>query len=307
MDWCPVEWPPRPKQGEIAVTKRKQSGKRAALAGFVGVFILLIMVTAVFGYAWWSERLNITTNASGYVLETILGQKPVTVSVDGKTMNTKTKGKDVRQVLDELGINLNRNDLVNPALSALITRDMAIKVTRVDIKTEHLEAPIAFSVNRVANPNLAKGITQNIRNGKEGLEQQTWQIRYEDGEEVSRTCVARETITGAENGLIHYGTQDTISRGGQTLRFSEAKDMLATAYTYTGYNTATGIPPAPGVAAVDPKVIPLGTRLYIEGYGKATALDTGGSIKGNRIDLFYETNEQAVNWGVRKTKVYVLD
>jgi 3D (Asp-Asp-Asp) domain-containing protein len=59
--------------------------------------------------------------------------------------------------------------------------------------------------------------------------------------------------------------------------------------------------------AVDPRVIPLGTRLYIDGYGYATAEDIGGAIKGNRIDLFFESNRDCDRWGLRRTKVYILD
>ena len=70
--------------------------------------------------------------------------------------------------------------------------------------------------------------------------------------------------------------------------------------------TASGTKARPGVVAVDPSVIPLGTRLYVEGYGFAVAEDTGGAIKGNRIDLFYENRKQALNYGMRKVKVYIL-
>ena len=91
--------------------------------------------------------------------------------------------------------------------------------------------------------------------------------------------------------------------------------MEATAYTdditsqgkWVG-QTATGMKPQVGVVAVDPKVIPLGTKLYVEGYGEAIAGDTGGAIKGNRIDLFMATRGQAMKYGRRKNvKVRILD
>jgi 3D (Asp-Asp-Asp) domain-containing protein len=88
--------------------------------------------------------------------------------------------------------------------------------------------------------------------------------------------------------------------------------MVATAYTAdsaqavpTG-RTATGIPATYGVVAVDPRVIPLGTRLFIEGYGTAIAADTGGSIVGNRIDLCMDSYQRAILWGRQPVKVYVL-
>jgi len=78
-------------------------------------------------------------------------------------------------------------------------------------------------------------------------------------------------------------------------------------FTYTGNKTATGTWPKIGVAAVDPKVIPLGTMLYVEGYGYARAEDTGGLIKGDRIDLFFETEQECIEWGRKNVKVRIVE
>ena len=83
--------------------------------------------------------------------------------------------------------------------------------------------------------------------------------------------------------------------------------MVATAYTHTGYRTATGTWPSRGTIAVDPKVIPLGTRLYVDGYGEGVAVDTGGLIKGARIDVFMETRDEAILWGKRPVEVKILE
>ncbi len=88
--------------------------------------------------------------------------------------------------------------------------------------------------------------------------------------------------------------------------------VRATAYTSDprengGWNvTAIGTKIRRGVIAVDPRVIPLRTRVYVEGYGFATAEDTGGAIKGNRIDVVMDTKRQSRNWGVRNVKIYIL-
>lgn len=99
----------------------------------------------------------------------------------------------------------------------------------------------------------------------------------------------------------------TVSRSGEHVRYTKEYQMLATAYTHTGNPTASGVWPQVGVAAVDTNVIPMGTRLYVEGYGYATALDRGGAIKGHRIDLFMDTESQALQWGAQKVKVYIVD
>ena len=81
----------------------------------------------------------------------------------------------------------------------------------------------------------------------------------------------------------------------------------ATAYTWTGYRTATGPWPSRGMVAVDPRVIPLGTELYIEGYGPAVAADTGGAIRGQRIDLYMDTKHECLQWGRRQVEVRVIE
>lgn len=114
----------------------------------------------------------------------------------------------------------------------------------------------------------------------------------------------------------------TPSRGGN-IRYSNLMRMRATAYTAdyasTGKNpgdygfgiTATGTVARRNYGgyssiAVDPRVIPLGTKMYVEGYGYAIAEDTGGAIKGNKIDLFFDSNSEVYNWGVRTVNVYIL-
>ena len=87
----------------------------------------------------------------------------------------------------------------------------------------------------------------------------------------------------------------------------EPMTFTATAYTWTGYRTATGTWPSRGTVAVDPRVIPLGTELHIEGYGAAVAADTGGAIQGQRVDLYMDTEHECWQWGRRKVEVRVLE
>ena len=82
--------------------------------------------------------------------------------------------------------------------------------------------------------------------------------------------------------------------------------MEATAYTWTGNRTATGTWPSRGTVAVDPNVIPLGSELYVEGYGPAVAADTGGDIKGQRVDLYMDSYEEAIQFGRREVQVEVV-
>jgi 3D (Asp-Asp-Asp) domain-containing protein len=85
---------------------------------------------------------------------------------------------------------------------------------------------------------------------------------------------------------------------------SEYVVMEATAYTHTGNKTFTGTVPKVGTIAVDPKVIPLGTRLYVEGYGYGIAEDIGSKVKGNIIDVFLDTYNEAIRWGTEFCRIH---
>ncbi len=129
---------------------------------------------------------------------------------------------------------------------------------------------------------------------------------------------AEVSIPNAENESIEYVGNSGIEEKVQPLYYDDygygdyaaVMTMEATAYLPTdgdGYGiTATGIPATYGVAAVDPSIIPLGSRLYIPGYGEAIAADTGGAIIGNRIDLCMESYDECMEFGRRNVTVYIL-
>jgi len=83
-------------------------------------------------------------------------------------------------------------------------------------------------------------------------------------------------------------------------------EMIATVYALPGLPTAIGIPAGNGVVAVDPRVIPLGTHVWIDGYGEAVAGDTGGFIQGHRVDLGMESEKDALRFGVQPVAVFIL-
>lgn len=92
-----------------------------------------------------------------------------------------------------------------------------------------------------------------------------------------------------------------------TSRFKHKKKMTVKAYAYTGHTmTASGMSARRGRIAVDPRVIPLGSYVWVQGYGFATAADTGGNIKGKTVDLFMDSESQCYNWGVRYKTLYIL-
>ncbi|MEG6521308.1 3D domain-containing protein [Desulfotomaculum sp. 1211_IL3151] len=310
MNWCPVEWPTQTPRPTLAGLEAKQSSKKAAKAALIGISVLIVMTLVVLGFALWSEKITIPkmmVEVKGFVNELVTGGIPVHLQVAGKSEVVRTSSRDVKELLKEQGIQLKPEDIVLPALTTKLEKNIYIEVIRVDVKKEYNNRAIPFQAERLANPQMDRGIVKKVKEGKEGLQREIWAVRYENGIEVARNCESKEVIAWPINSMTQYGTLSMVNRGGQDLRFNRAVEMLATGYTYTGKNTASGIPPSSGIAAVDPAVIPLGTRLYVEGYGKAIARDTGGAIKGNRIDLFYESENEALAWGKRNTRVYVLE
>ncbi len=247
-----------------------------------------------------------TPLASGMVV-TVNRAADVSIRVDGQELAMRTQCRTVDGLLKEAAVELGPEDEVSPARDEAVTQGMNIVVSRIVNKTESKEAVLGFETNTKYTVNLPQGATRIAQEGREGLGRQTWNIKYKDGIEVARQLVSSETIIAPVNKLVMVGSGMVVSRGGEDIRYSEAVDMLASAYTYTGNNTSYGVAPYYGVAAVDPNYIPLGTELYVEGYGYATALDVGSSITGNRIDLFFESYNDAMSWGVRNVKVYIID
>lgn len=247
--------------------------------------------------------------------------------VDGTDeRNVLTAEENVKDLIESLNIQLNEDDKIEPMLEEPIREGDIVKITRVtrEVVVETQELP--FQTVFKNNNGLEKGKTQKVQEGKKGLKEVTLEVLYEDGMEVSKEIVDEKIIESAVNEIVEKGTLALVATSrGNTARYSQMLTMTATAY-HAGYSstgkkpgdkyygiTASGTQVRPGVVAVDPKVIPLGTKLYIEStdgtadYGFASAEDTGGSIKGNKIDLFFQTPEEVRKFGRRTVKVYVLE
>ena len=131
-------------------------------------------------------------------------------------------------------------------------------------------------------------------------------ISYHGSELVDTQFVEKKVVTAAQDKIVEVGPKNVVNG----MSYSKAISAKVTAYTpydagCTGI-TATGTKAGYGTVAVDPRVIPLGSKVYIPGYGTAIAADTGGAIKGNRVDVCYGSKSEAYGWGVRNATVYVL-
>jgi 3D (Asp-Asp-Asp) domain-containing protein len=126
-----------------------------------------------------------------------------------------------------------------------------------------------------------------------------------DAAQITRLETLAEAARARSEALtVPQHTLSAASGAGSAPAGPGAVTVVATGYCLSG-RTATGIPAGWGVAAVDPSVIPLGTRITVPGYGEAVAADTGGAIQGGRVDLWFPTCAQAGGWGTRSVTIVV--
>lgn len=254
-------------------------------------------------------RLSTKNLADGSTIS-VYRAVPVTVTYQGKTEVIVTGKPTVGELAESLGMNMENTKLV-PEGQNKIEADMfiqAITLTQKEVERDMVER---FTVIRQPDSTLEKGVERVIEEGQDGVKTVVARIHYADGVEVSAEQLSEKIKEPPKPQVVHVGTRDVVDTSRGSMRFSRVMAMEASAYLPTDGSvegiTATGVPARRGIVAVDPDVIPLGTRLYVQGYGLATAADVGGAIVGNRIDLCMENDSEAWRFGRRSVKVYILD
>ncbi|MHB8172181.1 MAG: ubiquitin-like domain-containing protein [Thermincolia bacterium] len=231
----------------------------------------------------------------------------VKVLADGKIKEIKTPKTTVRKILEKAEVKLGQKDKVSPALTATTAPGTEIKVIRVAEKLQKVDSQVPFLVERQKDNKISRGIKKLIQQGQPGVRQKVIRITYENGNPVKKEVVSEQIVKKPVPQIVAVGTLTVVSRGGSSFSSSQSMVVTSTAYTHTGNRTATGRKTTRGIVAVDPNVIPLGTRMYVEGYGDAVAADIGSAIKGNKIDVFMETEAEAIQWGRRRVNIHIKD
>ena len=227
-----------------------------------------------------------------------------------------SQAETLEAALLEAGYRFGPDDRVEPALSVAVTNDMVARIVRVTGQAFFEREDVIHITVFSPDDSLTGPQTRRIE-GHDGVRIMEYEIVIEDGVEIERVFVAESFDPEPVNTVIYYSASAVNSTdAADNLKVASTMRMYATWYnaassgkpaTHPAYGiTRSGVPLTKGIVAVDPNVIPLGTRLYVPGYGFAVAGDTGGGIIGDRIDMGYPDGV-AVDWHTGWVDVFILE
>lgn len=256
--------------------------------------------------------------------------KPVTVTVGDRAVALRVVGDTVADALVAAGSTPGDALLVTPDVSTLLAPGMRI-VARSRWNVRRVEPyPVAFHTLVKEDPSLPDGSRTVIQEGRTGRGERVYSVHIEEGRPVTRSLKSDSVVLAPRERIIAVGTDSAPHYIGSytrsPLRFAsymptapaqvspppargDRLEMLVTAYSAghgSGDYAYSGLLCRQGVIAVDPDVVPLGTRLYVPGYGFGLAADTGGAIKGRHIDICFDHESQCEDWGQRTLTVTII-
>jgi resuscitation-promoting factor RpfB len=222
----------------------------------------------------------------------------VTIVSGNRVIATRTSAIDVASLLATQNIHLGRYDSVEPQLDEAVPADGTVRILHY-LKWQRVEHRLiaAPTIQRV-DLSVTPGASKTLQKGAAGERDVMVSFVQRGDGNIHATVLGSHLVRAPRPRIVEVGAR-------------EALHMVATAYSpYCGGGcrgvTATGTRAGRGIVAVDPRIIPLGSRLYIPGYGYAVAGDTGGAIIGARIDLGMDTDRECMNFGRREVIVYRL-
>lgn len=270
--------------------------------------------------------------------------KTVIINLDGVPRMINTDKETVGELMNTLDDVVSADYVLQGDINknTELTKNMVIDLTSITEKKTTKTETIAYDTEIRENPNLEEGKENVLQEGENGELAIITKENYSGAELISSEVVEELVTKQAKNKIIERGTKkkevvipvvterkkekepaksvsttstqstntNNVASVPASVKTGTSLNVVATGYTpgdpgCTGI-TYTGTKASRGTIAVDPTVIPFGTKLYIPGYGYGEAADTGGAIKGNKIDLCYDTRTEALNWGIRSITVYVV-
>lgn len=244
--------------------------------------------------------------------------RAASIVVDGHTIKTRTRSANVAGLLAQEGVQLEGKDYTAPVATNPVVDGIQVNVTRVREVFVTETQTLAFETRWLPNPDMEIDTRSTPQTGATGAKDRLFKSVYENGKLISRGLEREWIAKPPQDKIINYGTKivvrDLTLPDGRVVQYWRLLRMLATSYTaatsgkprtHPEYGlTFLGLTAGRGIVAVDPRVVNLRSDVYIPGYGLALAGDTGGGIKGRRIDLgFPEAN---LDWWYRWVNVYLL-
>lgn len=260
---------------------------------------------------------------------TVRRSQTIYINYCGEELTATSHGETVEQLLLRLNLSLGENDTVSWPLGDETYDGMRIRIESVIRQEQTYTCTVPHATSYCYDPSLPEGMEVVVTPGVDGEVLCTAAVTYINSVESSRTVLNQTVLQNAVEEVIAVGTGLAASRAsdadmpiitedriilpnGEVLHYTDSTTGRATAY-YNRGTTATGTTAQEGVVAVDPSFIPFGTRMFIitnDGeyvYGIAAAEDAGdGNILGNRIDLWFPTREECIQFGYRDCTIYFL-
>lgn len=253
--------------------------------------------------------LNTEKLVDGSVL-TVRRAVPISIREGAEVKATMSAGKTAAQAITEAGYDPAEYVTLIPA-DTPVKAGMEIPVGKYTASEITVEEEVPFKIIREPNDRMFAGAEKVTQAGVNGKQKTKYRVLAVDGREVGRVPLESQPLQSAVDQVVQVGTRDIVNTSRGDIRFTKMINMEATAYHPMDGDgrgiTASGMKARYGVVAVDPNVIPMGTRVFVPGYGEAIAADTGDAIIGNRIDLCMETYDECYQYGRRNVEVYVLD
>jgi 3D (Asp-Asp-Asp) domain-containing protein len=244
----------------------------------------------------------------------------VRLILEGKEQVVTTRAGSVGELLREVGFRTEPTDRVFPPPNEPITPGMSINVTTFRVVREFQDTPIDFDTVYVFESTLPVGESVLLEEGSQGYLRREFHVVTVNSREIQRELVSERVLLPRDQ-IVAVGAYEAapppappppvvVASADGELDCARTLTVWATWYTgaSAGGNgvTATGTPVQRGIVAVDPNVIPLGTRMYIPGYGFGLAADTGGGVIGNHIDLGFGAND-VVDWRTGYVDICILN
>lgn len=255
----------------------------------------------------------------------------VVVWLYGRMRVLSAQGETVEQLLERFGLEPGPEDRLSHPLETEVWDGMELRIDRVWSRQEVYTTTVSHQVIFCDDPTLPAGVREVLVPGSDGELLRRAQVTYTNNQETSRVILAETMTLAPVTEIVAVGTGTEVAARetglritdgfiylptGEVLTYHDTAQVLATAYTHTDEGcdmiTYTGTTVRIGTVAVDPRYIPYGTRMFIVSndgcyvYGISVAEDCGGAIKGERIDLYFPTYDECIQFGRRDCTIYFL-